>query len=448
MDWITVGLDKGDECKGSMVDFLASKYGGNVVRYCGGSQCAHNVVSSGIHHTFSQFGSGTFVGLKTIISKFTLIDPIGILVEGEKLETKGISDPFEKLLISENSLVITPYQIICGKIKEILRTTKKGTCGRGVGETVIDERTNPAFSIRAKDLLRPDLEYKLKTLKMLKLDQIEQLASNEETKILLEEFEMYSPKGLAKIYLELTKRVGILSDEEIQKIIQTQNNIFEAAQGTILDCDYGFKPNITQTRTSIANALELLGEKEAVILGLLRPYSVRHGAGPFPTVDENLNLEETHNVYTPWQRFVRQGWLDFVLLRYSLQVNKRIDKLVVSCLDKMSGLKEIKFANSYRYIGKESEETLNKYFDFGPNNQIVGVKLQKQDEVMSKLLWNCQPVYTTLPGWEDDISNIKNYLDLPSKTRSLLEYIEGQLGVPIGLISVGPDRDQKISIDI
>lgn len=448
MDIVVVGLFMGDEGKGSIVDYLASRNSANVVRFNGGSQCGHNVVTGGIHHTFSQFGSGTLAGSKTIISEFTLVDPLGMLQDGEILGSKGFKDPLKNIVVSENSLVITPFQVITGKIRELVRINKKGTCGRGVGETITDQRENPYFSLKIKDLTKDDLAYRLKMLKLLKQDQIEQFEPDNEIKNLVDDFEKYSCEELALMYLNFSRRVRILGDDEILRIIKSENNIFEGAQGTLLDCLYGFKPYITQTRTSVVNALNLLGEKEVLTLGLLRPYAIRHGPGPFPSEDKKLHLQEFHNLSNKWQGMFRQGWLDLVLIRYSLAINQKIDKLGLTCMDKVSGLNEIKIATRYEYEGSQNEELLKKYFNINHHKQITGIKLQTQDGVISKLLEECRPVYTTLPGWKEDLSKVKTITELPHNARVFLNYIEEQLSVPIGLISVGPSREEKISINI
>jgi adenylosuccinate synthase len=231
---------------------------------------------------------------------------------------------------------------------------------------------------------------------------------------------------MVKIYREFTNIISILDDEEIEKIINAENNVFEGSQGTLLDCEYGFKPYITQTKTNTENALNLLAGTPTNVLGLLRPYTIRHGPGPFPTEDKKLDLEEKHNHDNQWQGLFRQGWLDLVLVKYSLAINKKINYLGLTCMDKVSGLKEINIAIAYEYKGQEKINTLQKYFDFDQNKHIIGIKLQKQDETIGKLLKDCFPVYTSLPGWQEDITKIKRIEELPFNTRIFLNYLEEQ----------------------
>ena len=441
MDIVTVGLFFGDEAKGSIVDFLACQSPHNIIRYSGGSQCAHNVVSNEIHHTFSQFGSGTLSGLPTVLSKFMLVDPLALMYESELLETKGINKPLENVYVSENCVVITPFQILCGRARENFREKKHGTCGKGVGETISDLKANPNMVIRVKDLNKNDLEYRLKSLRAMKLDQMEQLETNDK---LNKSFVQYSIVELAKLYRQFWEQLKIISDDEFTEMLQKNNNIWEGAQGSLLDIKYGFAPYVTKTNTTVKNAKELLGEKKFINLGIMRAYATRHGNGPFPTEDKNLDLEEDYNQTNEWQGKFRVGNLDLVLTKYAISINNGIDKIALSCLDKLSSLTEIKVCLAYEYTGNESLDYLRKYFDFDNKGKIIGLKVQQQNEIISKLLQKCRPIYTSLPGWQTDISKIKDKKDLPIQVTNLINYIEKQLTVSIDLISVGPDRSQKM----
>lgn len=444
MEIITIGLFLGDEAKGSFVDFLASKFSNNVIRYNGGSQCAHNVLANGIHHTFSQFGSGTLAEIPTWISKYMLVDPLALLYESETLEGKGIIKPLEQIYISENCLVITPFQIVTGKARELARANKHGTCGKGVGETIADAKVLFYPTIKIKNFNEDDLEYRLKIGRAIKLDQIQQLEANDD---LMKNFEQYSVTELVKLFRKFYKQVTIVNDQDFAKMIEEKDNIWEGAQGSLLDREMGFLPYITKTETTAKNALELLKNKKSMKMGIMRAYGTRHGQGPFPTEDKTLNLEESHNQDNEWQREFRQGHLDLVLTKYAIAINNGIDRIALSCLDKLSCLQEIKICLAYEYMGNEDQTRLKNYFNFDDQNRIIGIKVQKQDELISKLLMDCKPIYTTLPGWQTDISKMTNKKELPDEVVRLINFIEEQLAVPIDLISVGPDRSQKMFLN-
>lgn len=448
MDIVTVGLFLGDEGKGSIVDFLTSRLSRNIVRYGGGSQCAHNVMTNGIHHTFSQFGSSLFSDSKILLTQFMIFDPLELIMEVDELQNKGILNPYEKVYVSEDCLVITPFQKICGQVREICRNEKHGTCGKGVGETIKDSLLFPQQVIRVKDLNLGNLRHKLNVMRAIKLDQIEQFAQSEEVKKKLAVFEEHEVEGMARAIEEMACKINIVSNEELLTMIRESDNVWEGAQGSLLDPNFGFPPFVTKTNTTVQNAAELLVNKEFLKMGIMRVYATRHGNGPFPTEDKSLNLDESHNQYNEWQGNFRQGHLDLVLTKYAIALNKGIDKIALTCVDKLSWQKEIKVCLAYDYTGKESQELIEKYFDCDGKKRIVGIKVQKQDEIISKLLMDCQPICASLAGWQTDISRVTEVNNLPKQVVELINFIEKQLSVSVDLISVGPDRSQKMFLKI
>lgn len=439
MNIILTDLGFGDGGKGKITDFLTNQFSANNFRFCGGSQCGHNVVSNRTHHTFSQFGSGTLSGAKTVLTKFVLVDPLALMVESEQLQKNGIKYPLQNLFISQDCSIITPFQQISGQIKELSRVNKHGSCGKGVGETVFDSKTYPYAVIKIKDLLSKDLVYRLNLLKAIKLDQIQQ--QNNFPK-LMAKFENYSVSVLAKIYNQIANSLNIVSDLKISEIIDSADSVWEGSQGILIDCNYGFKPYITKTNVTAFNAQEVLQHRLNLKIGIIRSYGVRHGNGPFPTEDQNLLFKEDHNNDNEWQGKYRNGWLDLVLTKYSIAVNQGVDQLALTCLDKLSGLDEIKVCIGYKFFG--DHYTAQNYFIFDSNNQIIGVKPQIQNEVITKLLEQCHPIYTSFSGWPEKISDFKKLEQLPKTARIFLDFIEEQLAVPLKLISVGPERNQII----
>lgn len=324
--FVVVGLGYGDEGKGSIVDFLSRRYEINkVVRFSGGSQCCHNVVdSSGKHHGFSQFGSGSFVGAHTYLSKFTLVDPILLLDELDRLGAGH-----DKLIhVDPDSTVITPIHVIFNKIKS-LNSKQRNTCGLGIGEARRDELNG--LGIQIKDLKDNNLfsslvsraEIKLKEIKKTYLKYISHF-----------NFTYTKISKIVDIYNEFVSKIDISSPPI------TGNLIFEGSQGVLIDETYGTEGYNTWTDTTFNNALKLLKENnyqgKIIKLGVMRSYMTRHGSGPFPTESSNVKFEEKHNYYNEWQGGFRQGYLDLPLIKYSIECCGGIDGLVVNHLDRLS----------------------------------------------------------------------------------------------------------------
>lgn len=330
---LTCDLGYGDSGKGTVVDSLVRRHDiPIVIRYSGGAQCGHNVITDeGIHHTFAQFGSGSLAGAKTILNKDVIVDPLRLLNEGNILLKKLGHIPPD-IFVHEDCLVITPFHKLLNRAKEELRgDNRHGSCGIGLGETVAHSLKYPDHALRVKDLKEINrLKDKLIQIRNDILKELDDIDFHEVNLYILSiEFQMFY------------QTVKIVNSDSISKLIKDKDIIFEAAQGVLLDQDYGFHPYTTWSRVTLKNAIDFCKQydiNDYSTLGILRTYSTRHGPGPFPTENNSiLNLiKENHNVTNDWQRHFRVGLFDLKMARYALKVAGRIDSLAFTHTDVLS----------------------------------------------------------------------------------------------------------------
>ena len=352
--FLLVDLGFGDAGKGLLTDFLVRRTGATVVvRYNGGAQAGHNVVTpDGRHHTFAQLGSGTFVeGVRTFLSRHVVVHPTALLAEAAALQAQGVGDALDRASLSEDALVITPFHQAAGRLRELARGAERhGTCGVGVGETVKDALERPEEAIRAGDLrdlsrLRP----RLRRLRERKEEEIETLArSIQPGAAAARELAVFSHEGLLDRWLAEAARLVtlglVVSDSTLTAwLAEAGAVVFEGAQGVLLDEWAGFHPYTTWSRCTFENALEIVTEAapgaEVQRIGVLRAHAVRHGPGPLPTETEELRpAVREHNGCGEWQGAVRYGWFDAVLARYALDIVGPLDALALTHLDVPSRL--------------------------------------------------------------------------------------------------------------
>lgn len=316
------GLAFGDEGKGSIVDSLTLEHSAHtVVRFNGGSQAGHNVVVAYKHHTFAQFGSGTFAGADTHLSKFMLVNPGNLLREGARLLELGINDVWDRITVHGEALVTTPYHVYANRRNP--DTAQHGTCGMGIGETMRFANDWPDAALRVKHLADP---------------------GNTRERLAIIKEHLAIPDGLdaRKIMLEyhtFVDHVRIVGDGYLQDRFKRPGAIvFEGAQGALLDQDYGFHPHTTWSDCTFGNAAKLLeGSGLAQTrIGVLRTYMTRHGTGPLPTHDTRLNHPEPHNNAAGYQGEFRQGHFDVPLAKYALNVLGPIDALAITHIDRVN----------------------------------------------------------------------------------------------------------------
>ncbi len=442
---IIVDLGYGDCGKGTMVDFLTRKEKAQtVVRFNGGSQAAHNVITpDGRHHTFAQFGSGTFVpGTRTHLSRFMLVDPLNMLTEERHLRRLGVTDAFERTTIEGEALIISPFQKAMNKLRELARGEgRHGSCGLGIGETMSDLLAYPGQVIYARDLASPAiLRKKLSFIRERKLEELwglrKDLDEDGQTQKQLQTFD--DPEiidACVDIYTHFVSQTKIVGGEFLGELLEEGTAIFEAAQGVLLDEWYGFHPYTTWSTTTVVNAETLLQEAEykgqVTKLGVLRAYFTRHGPGPFVTEDASLNgtLKDHHNATNQWQREFRVGPFDLVAARYALSVCSQVDCLAITHLDQMEQLDDWRLCRSYQFGGRELD--LMRYFET-VDGKIQAIKvaetadLEYQERLTNRLL-ECTPQYSAHP------QDRQQYLD------TLAE----ELGTPVAVVSAGPKATDK-----
>jgi len=328
-----LGLGFGDCGKGLFVDALCRRWGAHtVVRFNGGAQAGHNVVlPDGRHHTFSQVGSGAFVGAATVLASPVVVHPSALAVEVERLEALGV-DP--TVLVDARCRVNTPFHQAAGRLRE--RRLGHGTCGVGVGETVRHELEHPENVLRYGDLVHP-------ALTMQKLDAIRRDLEAVADPAQPDEATVLTDPGVSERWLlrvtPLLRRFPPASPARVaERLNRPGTVIFEGAQGALLDEDAGFHPHTTWSRVRFDVADAIATEAgvggDVLHLGVLRTCATRHGPGPFPTWDPALDvLPEPHNAGDGWQGPFRRGHPDAVLLRYARSFVGRLDGLLVSHLD-------------------------------------------------------------------------------------------------------------------
>ncbi len=412
---IVVGLGLGDEGKGAVVDYLAAVHPVHtVVRYNGGAQAAHNVVlPDGRHHTFHQFGSATFRGADTFLSRFVLVEPIRLLLEAAALQAKGVSDPFGRLAIDGRALVITPFHIELNRLKEQARAgSRHGSCGLGIGETRAYAIRYGLDALEMRDLLDPVvLRDKLRLAAERLVEQarhLQPLASVSDD-LMAETLDRYGRViALARVagpdFLGERLRAGV------------GDVVFEGAQGVLLDEAYGFYPHVTWTDTTTAHAMRLLAEAgyggPLRRLGVVRTYATRHGAGPLVTEDASLaeRIAEPHNPAYEWAGGMRFGHFDAVATRYAFEVTGGVDELAITHLDDLARLGGPRMCDSYQIDGRGLDHLPRPAHP-------VDLEVQAQ---LTKHLLNAQPVYARVSA-----------ADLPAA-------IGARLGIPISLRFSGP----------
>ncbi len=470
--FIIIGLGFGDEGKGTITDYLVHKYKiKTVIRFNGGSQAAHNVVTpEGLWHTFSQFGSGTFYKEnQTFLSSQMLLDPYALLEEESVLKRKGITNAMNRLILDPNSPVITPFHKMLGRVTEIERGKERlGTTGKGIGQVVQDISKNNKNTIYIKDFYsKKNLRLKLELHYQEKLEKAENTISlngfTESKKVLKYFKDKYNPTKLFNFYNGFANTYSNCIDKKektIPNLFKSNSSVlFEGAQGALLDKDLGFFPYITKTDTKLSAAENLyLPFKDTIPvnkIGVLRAYSHRHGNGPLPTEMQTLSkkIPEEHNVYNEWQGDFRVGWLDLILCRYAIAMNPNLDSIALTCLDKLSGFSKIKICTSYKFTGV-IEKNLSSVFNFEKIrneyritsiNPVFGLEMEDRKKV-TEILSQCKPFdFLEFKGWKENLNEIKFANQLPKNVKTYLEFLKSKQGLalPISILSFGNTRENK-----
>lgn len=367
--FLVAGLLFGDEGKGATTDYLCRKHGASlIVRYNGGPQNGHNVITPDRrHHTFAQFGSGSFVpGVYTYISQHMLFDPRAAVAEAKVLAVAGVDRIFDRVSIHPETVIVTPYHQAMNRLLEISRgKDAHGSCGLGVGQARLDSIQFPDNVLRARHLLcRNETLAKLRFIEELHTAEIRELANRI---LAMKEYDSWMESELLQAFCWFdggNSRETLWADYADfprQTILRTPNSqlllfnmhetvVFEGSQGVLLDEEnMDFYPNVTWTDTTFNNALEMIGyahldDVEVIRIGCVRPYITRHGAGSMPNECTTLGemLSESHNVTEKFQGSFRIGWLDLPLLKASIAYLGGVDEIALSCLDRLADLPNLK----------------------------------------------------------------------------------------------------------
>ena len=422
---IVADLGYGDAGKGGIVDWLCHSGGRprgggaepvhTVVRYNGGAQAAHNVVTpDGRWHTFAQFGSGTFTpGVRTFLSRFMMVDPLAMVAEADHLAEQGVPAPFLLVEVDRDALLTTPYHQAVNQARERARGPgRHGSCGMGIGETAAYALQCPADAPRAGDCLAGrDLERKLTLLR----DWAVTAATTDGTAL-------PPPPVVADAFRAWAGQVTLAGDGHLARLLRRPGRVvFEGAQGVLLDEWRGFHPYTTWSTTTFENAQMLLDEAglgdAAIRLGVTRAYQVRHGPGPFVSEDPTLELPEAHNRTGRWQGPVRAGPLDAVALRYAVEACGGIDAIALTHLDTARAhAGELRACQAYQ-VGPRGPITC---LVTGPPRDLA------YQERLTAMLLSARPVFSAPVPWPD----------WPGLVAEIA-------GVPVAVRSAGPDRAAK-----
>ena len=413
---VLLGLQWGDEGKGKIVDVLTPHYD-IVARFQGGPNAGHTLEFEGKHFVLRSIPSGIFQqGQVNVIGNGVVLDPVLFKEEAEELEKSGVALK-QVLKISKKAHVILPtHRLLDAAYERLKGDAKIGTTGKGIGPTYTDKVSRDG--VRVGDLLQNlDEAYakaKRRHLALLKACGMEADIQEAEQRWLeaveyLKQFELIDSEYYVNNSLQAGKRV-----------------LCEGAQGSLLDIDFGSYPFVTSSNTVCAGACTGLGlapSRIGEVYGIFKAYCTRVGSGPFPTelFDETgsmiRNIGHEYGAVTGRER--RCGWIDLVALRYTIMLNG-VTQLIMMKSDVLDGMDVVKACDAYEVDGVLTHDVP---FNMGGN---------------------VKPVFTELPGWKTDLTHITAEDRFPKAFVDYIHYLESRLGVPITIVSVGPDREQTI----
>jgi adenylosuccinate synthase len=407
MHTTVVDLGYGDAGKGAVVSALCRARGVTaVVRFNGGPQAAHNVVTdAGYHHTFAQFGSGTLHHTPTHLSRFMSVDPLALSAEADHLRTLGVPDPYALLTVDRRARLVTPYHAAANRLREQARGAERhGSCGMGVGESAGYALAHPDDAPTVGDCAsRPRLLRVLRLLRDRLGDELGPLPAP-------------PVEDCADVFAAFARAVTLTDEAALQRLVRQGPLVFEGAQGVLLDEWHGFHPYTTWSTTTFANAETLLAEAgsphESTRLGVVRTYTVRHGPGPLVTEDPELAraLPEPHNGHGRWQGAFRVGHFDAVAHAYAVEVCGGVDALAVTHLDAPARCPSLRVCHAYARDGQLVER-----LPTGPPGDLA-----RQADLTRRLLASHPAEWSTPGHWPDTIAQL--------------------LGAPVVLESSGPTR--------
>ena len=419
---VVVGTQWGDEGKGKYIDMLA-KDSDLVVRFSGGNNAGHTIVADGVKYALHLIPSGILHKDRVcIIGNGVVVDPAVLLQEIDDLAQKGVSS--DKLLISDRVHVIMPYHRLLDELQEGHRgSANLGTTKRGIGPAYADKTER--CGIRMCDFIDEEqFAIKVKENLLVKNQIIEKVYGGKgfDAESIIKEYNGYA-KLLEKYVTDVNSIIG-------DAVEDGRNILFEGAQATFLDLDFGTYPYVTSSNPVAGGVCIGAGIGPTYIdeiYGVLKAYTSRVGTGPFPTEQNNIigdTIRELGWEYgTTTGRPRRCGWLDIVMIRYAARING-LTALAINHVDTIGKLDKIKLCTAY----KKNGEVIRNF------------------PASLKELAKCEPVYEEFESWKEDISSVRKFEDLPDNAKTYLKRIEELVGVKIGLIGVGKDREQTIRV--
>lgn len=425
---IIVGAQWGDEGKGRIVDLLSSQ-ADVVARFNGGDNAGHTVTVGKKTFKLHLIPSGIIHAHTTgVIGNGVVVNPETLLAEMDMVRSHGVKVDSARLRISHAAHIITPaHRALDAALEKQRGKSSIGTTGRGIGPAYTDKASRSG--LRMEDILDEDL-FREKMIAHVK--RVNQLLSGVygadalDCTAIVAQFSNYG-RALAPYVAD----TSLLVYDALQ---QQRKVLAEGAQGTLLDLDYGTYPYVTSSATTAPGALVGLGIGPGHIgrvIGVVKVFQTRVGAGPFPTeLEGDLATRLRGTGKQPWDEYGtttgrprRVGWLDLVLLRYAARING-LTETVFTKLDVLSGLPAIKLCVAYRTGEK----------------QCSGLPMGVAD------LTPYKPVYEELPGWQEDISHVRHWEQLPKPAQTFIQRVSELIGVPVSSVSVGPERDQAITL--
>jgi adenylosuccinate synthase len=419
---VVIGTQWGDEGKGKIVDWLTDRAQG-VVRFQGGHNAGHTLVIGGVKTVLHLIPSGILRNdVDCFIGNGVVLSPDALLAEMDELEQHGVKNVVARLIVSEACPLILPYHAALDRAREAARGEKKiGTTGRGIGPAYEDKVARRA--LRLQDLFKP-VRFAEKLQELLDFHNF-----------VLEKY-----YGQPKVDFQKTLDEALALAPRLQPLVadvpralyhankKGKNLLFEGAQGSLLDIDHGTYPFVTSSNcvSGAAAAGAGIGPMHLhYVLGITKAYSTRVGEGPFPTelsddIGERLR-QRGREFGATTGRPRRTGWFDAAALKRSIQLNG-VSGLCITKLDVLDGAESVKICIGYRMEGQVSD--------------ILPVGADELEQ--------CEPVYEELPGWQESTVGVKQFDKLPKAARDYLARVEKLCGVPIDLVSTGPDREETI----
>ncbi|MFM9421550.1 MAG: hypothetical protein RIR06_11 [Bacteroidota bacterium] len=415
---VLLGLQWGDEGKGKIVDVLTPKYD-IIARFQGGPNAGHTLEFNNTKHVLHTIPSGIFHShVKNIIGNGVVIDPVVLAIEINKLKDKNV-DIQDRLFISKKAHLILPTHKLLDAASEAEKGKSKiGSTLKGIGPTYMDKTGRNG--LRVGDILSPNFKSKYAAL----VDKHKKMLAHFDFEYSLDESEKTWFEGI-----DVLQSLTIIDSENfLYEALESGKKILaEGAQGSLLDIDFGSYPFVTSSNTVAAGACTGLGvapQRIGDAFGIFKAYCTRVGSGPFPTELENevgeLIRKEGNEFGSTTGRARRCGWLDIPALNYACRLNG-ITELYMMKTDVLSVFTEIQVCTEYRINGEVTKEMPFDITDL-----------------------DIEPVYTTLPGWNCDLTKVRSENEFPTELKNYIEFIEKLTAIKITVVSVGPDREQTI----